>query len=292
MKTIRLIFPQWQGARLPDGWISEIPSTKEASLGYALGAKLLQYLVPENANQKTVQVPVSSVIEQRPISYGVTDRDVIAKQANDALQILKEEAPDKIITLGGECSVSVTPFTYLAKRYNGDVAVLWISANPNLSLPGDSDSGFHSMAVTALMGKGDPQIVSQLPYQIPANRILFVGLRDWGREQIRNRQKEFGMQNLSNEDIFHNSDKVLEWLRGTGAKHVLIHFNLCILDPSEIIASACKVKQGLKMQTVSRIINDVSKESDVIGLTIAESFPRTALRLQKMFSDIEIFKDA
>ena len=290
MKTIRLIFPQWQGARLPDGWIPEIPSTKEASLGYALGAKLLQYLVPENANQKTVQVPVSSVIEQRPISYGVTDRDVIAKQANDALQILKEEAPDKIITLGGECSVSVTPFTYLAKRYNGDVAVLWISANPNLSLPGDSDSGFHS--VTALMGKGDPQIVSQLPYQIPANRILFVGLRDWGREQIRNRQKEFGMQNLSNEDIFHNSDKVLEWLRGTGAKHVLIHFNLCILDPSEIIASACKVKQGLKMQTVSRIINDVSKESDIIGLTIAESFPRTALRLQKMFSDIEIFKDA
>ena len=46
------------------------------------------------------------------------------------------------------------------------------------------------------------------------------------------------------------------------------------------------------MQVISRIINDVSEENNVIGLTIAESFPRTALRLQKMFSSIRIFKDA
>ncbi len=291
MKTIRLIFPQWQGARLQEGWVPEIPNPKEACLGYSLGAKLLQYLIPENACQKTVQVPVSTSIEQRPITYGVTDRDVIAKQAGDSLNILKNEDPDRIITLGGECSVSVTPFTYLAQKYHGDVAVLWISANPNISLPGDSDSGFHSMAVTALMGKGDEQILSQLPYQIPANRILFVGLRDWGREQIRNRQKEYGIKNLSNEDILFNSNKLLEWIRNTGAKNVLIHFNLCILDPTEIIASACRVKQGLKMQTVTRIIHDVSKETNIIGLTIAESFPRNALRLQKMFADIDIFKE-
>ena len=105
-------------------------------------------------------------------------------------------------------------------------------------------------------------------------------------------EKEFGIKNLSNEDILQNSDKVLEWIRSTGAKRILVHFNLCILDPTEIIASACNVKQGLKMQVISRIINDVSEENNVIGLTIAESFPRTALRLQKMFSGIRIFKDA
>lgn len=292
MKTIRLIFPQWQGARLQDGSIPEVPNAKDARLGYSLGAKLLELLVPENKNQKTIQVPVSTALEQRPITFGVSDRDVIVKQAKEALSILEKEDPERIITLGGECSVSVTPFTYLAKKYQGDVAVLWISAFPNLSLPGDSDAGFHSMAVTALMGKGDENIMSVLPYQIPANRILYVGLRDWEREQIRNRQKEFGIKNLSNEDILQNSDKVLEWIRSTGAKRILVHFNLCILDPTEIIASACNVKQGLKMQVISRIINDVSEENNVIGLTIAESFPRTALRLQKMFSGIRIFKDA
>jgi len=148
------------------------------------------------------------------------------------------------------------------------------------------------MAVTALMGKGDELIVSNLPYQIPPSRILYVGLRDWGREQIRNRQKEYGIKNLSNEEVFQNSNKILEWIQGTGVKHVLIHFNLCILDPTEIVASVCNVKQGLKMHVISRIINDVSSASDVVGLTVAETFPRNALRLQQLFSKIHVFKDA
>jgi arginase len=143
MKTIRLIFPQWQGARLQDGSIPEVPNAKDVRLGYSLGAKLLELLVPENKHQKTIQVPVSTALEQRPITFGVSDRDVIVKQAKEALNILEKEDPERIITLGGECSVSVTPFTYLAKKYQGDVAVLWISAFPNLSLPGDSDAGFH-----------------------------------------------------------------------------------------------------------------------------------------------------
>ena len=292
MKTIRMIFPQWQGTRMQPGAIPDVPDLKDASLGYILAAKLLQILIPENSNQKTVQIPVDTTYGQRPIIYGISDRSTIVKQTKIALDTLSIENPGRIITLGGESSVSVTPFTYLAKKYSGDVAVLWISALPNLSLPGEADPGYHNMAVTAMMGKGDEEIVSQLPYQIPPERILFVGLRDWERAEIRNRQKELGMQNISNEDILQNSDKILEWIRATGAKHVLIHCNLCILDPAEILVSACNVKQGLKMETVSRIINDVSTAVDVAALSFAEGMPRTSIRLQKMFDGIQIFKNA
>lgn len=44
------------------------------------------------------------------------DRDIIAAQTAAALDILKVAAPDRIVTLGGECSASVVPFTYLADR--------------------------------------------------------------------------------------------------------------------------------------------------------------------------------
>lgn len=45
MKTIRLIYPQWQGANIAR-WIPEIPAG-EASRGYYPGSMLLAYLVPE-----------------------------------------------------------------------------------------------------------------------------------------------------------------------------------------------------------------------------------------------------
>ena len=48
--------------------------------------------------------------------------------------MLQVSNPDKIVTLGGECSVSVDPFTYLAQKYKNDVALIWIDAHPDLSL--------------------------------------------------------------------------------------------------------------------------------------------------------------
>ena len=39
--------------------------------------------------------------------------------------------------------------------------MIWIDAHPEITLPGDMYSGFHAMAVTACMGKGDKEILSK-----------------------------------------------------------------------------------------------------------------------------------
>lgn len=146
------------------------------------------------------------------------------------------------------------------------------------------------MAVTAMMGKGDKKIVNELPAAVPAKNILFVGLRDWERDQIKVRQKEYGMKNLTNADLQDGSGKVLEWIRSTGAKHVLIHFDLDVLDPAEIIPAVGVVKDGLKMQQVVGIINDVANAYEVDGLTIAEPLPRRTLQIRSMLRGINLFK--
>lgn len=57
MKTIRLIYPQWQRGNIAR-WIPNIPAD-DASRGYYLGAMLLNFLAPETSGQ-TFTVPVST----------------------------------------------------------------------------------------------------------------------------------------------------------------------------------------------------------------------------------------
>ena len=289
-KTVRLMYPQWQGARMQDGWIPEVKSLEDASQGYVLGSRLLEILAPENPSHKVVRVPVSMEYGERPITDGVTDREAIAAQTKAAREALEAKSPDRVITLGGECSVSVVPFTYLAKRFGGDVAVLWIDAHPDITLPGDVYPAYHAMAVTAMMGRGDKKILAELPSSIPAERILFVGLRDWERQQIVDRQKEYGMKHVGVKPLRESSKPVLDWIAATGAKHVLIHFDLDVLDPAEIIPAVGVVKDGMKMAEVVRVINDVSSAHEVNALTIAEPLPRTAINIRNMLQGINLFK--
>lgn len=285
--TIRLIYPQWQGGNV-SSLIPEL-SEMDSSQGYYLGAELLNFLAPKN-NQKTITVPVSLDYNRVEID-GVLDRDVILKQTKAAVEILNKENPDKIVTLGGECSVSVVPFTYLTGKYKDDIALIWIDAHPDITLPEDKTyNGYHAMAVTAIMGFGDEKIISSLPDVISPDRILFVGLRDWERQQIKDRQKEYGIKHLTSEDVRENSDKITQWIKQTGAKHILIHFDMDVLDPAEVIPAVGVVPDGMKINETVRVINDITDNFDVVGLTIAEPMPRIAIMMQNMMNSLKLMQ--
>jgi arginase len=283
-KTIRLIYPQWQGGDITR-WIPEISDPALAARGYFLGAQLLDFLAPDNGQQKFT-VPINTDIKERKTVDGVLDRDDIALQTKAALDILNIERPDKIITLGGECSVSVAPFTYLANKYKEDIAMVWIDAHPDITLPGDVYTGYHAMAVTACMGLGDKKIISQLPAKISPDKILFVGLRDWERDEVKVRQHEYGIKHLTPGDVATDSSTVTSWLKGCGASHVVVHFDMDVLDPTDIIAAVGVVPNGMKMDEVVRIINDIANEKELVGLTVAEPMPRIAIRLKNMLSQL------
>ncbi len=288
MKTIRLIYPQWQGGDIAR-WITEVPNPDDASRGYYLGAQLLNFLAPNN-EQKTFTVPITTAIAERKVIDGVLDRDIIIKQSKAALNILNMEQPNKIVTLGGECSVSVVPFTYLANKYKNDVAMIWIDAHPDITLPGDVYPAYHAMAVTACMGLGDNKIISELPAKISPSKILFVGIRDWERDEIKTRQQQYGIKHLTPEDVRANDNAIHEWLKSCGASKVVIHFDMDVLDPAEIIAAVGVVPDGMKIAEVVKVINDISKEKEIVGLTVAEAMPRTAIRIKNMLEQLPLLK--
>ena len=275
--TLRLIYPQWQGG-IVNHWMPDLPAD-DASRGYYLGAQLLNILAPPSP-QKTVEVPISLDIKDRETDLGVSARKIILKQTKAALELLHENTPEKIVTLGGECSVSVVPFTYLAAKYPDDIAIVWIDAHPDINLPYDEYKGYHAMALTACLGMGDEEILQLLPGKFKISNSLIVGLRSWD-EGMKERQKEL---------VAADSSLILEWLKGTGASKVVIHLDIDVIDPADMIAGVGIEPNGMKINEVVRAINDIASEYDLVGLTVAEPMPRIAIKLRNMLSQLPLLK--
>lgn len=284
--VIRLIYPQWQGGVISH-WMPDIPAD-DASKGYYLGAKLLNMLAPET-NQEIIEIPISLDIKDRKIENGINSYQAILNQTKSALDKIKENNPDKIVTLGGDCSVSVVPFTYLAKRYHNDIAIIWIDAHPDITLPYDEYTGYHAMALTACLGMGDKKIINLLPEKFDVSKALIVGLRSWDKG-MKERQKELKIKSLSPDEVRNDSTAILEWLKNTGVSKVVIHFDLDVLDPAEIIAGVGVEANGMKIKEVIRVINDIASKHNLVGLTIAEPMPRIAIKLKNMMNELPLLK--
>ena len=75
---------------------------------------------------------------------------------------------------------------------------------------------------------------------------------------------------------------LLDWLAGTGCTKVAIHFDVDTVDGNEIVLGLGAVPHGLTSRQVRRIVADITPAADVVGLTIAEFFPRQVMRLQQL----------
>ena len=286
--TIRLIYPQWQGGDIAS-WIPNIPA-EDASRGYYLGAMLLDFLAPET-EMRTFTVPVSTEYHERQVTDGITDKEIILKQTKAALDILDVADADKIVTLGGECSVSVPVFTWLNNKYDDDLVVVWFDQHPDVTLPTDEYTGYHAMALAACMGMGDKNIIDLLPSKISPKNVCLAGIRDYEHPYIEERVNELGLAKFTDKELSEDFSQLINWIKNTGKKKVLVHFDMDVLDPADIVAAVADTTSGgLKLQEVVRIINEIDKEFDLISLTVAEPMPRIAIRLKKMLGELPLIK--
>lgn len=288
MKTIRLIYPQWQGANIAR-WIPQIHAD-DAARGYYLGAMLLEFLTPKTECE-TFTVPVSTDISARVETDGILDRDIIVAQTKAALDTLAIANPDKVVTLGGECSVSVPVFTYLAAKYRNDVAIVWIDAHPDITQPGDDYNGYHAMALAACMGRGDSKIINLFKATIPSENICIAGLRECEYPYIEKRVDEWGLRHFSPQQLANDSSPVIDWLRSLKASKVMIHFDMDVMDPADILAAVADGPEGgLKLTEAVSLINDIAATKELVALTIAEPMPRLAIRLKSMLAGLPLMK--
>jgi arginase len=283
-RHLRLVWPQWQGAGTTSvrDLAPEFPFDV-ARRGYAVGSKILQAILPRH-DGPTAFVPVEmsdTGLEERD---GIEAKTVVLEQLRAALRLIDEHRPDQITTLGGECSISMAPFSALADKYGDDLAVLWVDSHPDVGTGESRYPGYHAMVVSALTGHGDQELLDILPARIPAERVALVGMHDWTDDSYPAITADWGLTIFAPEMLREDSTPLLGWLRGTGASKVAIHFDVDTIDADEVRLGLGADIGGLTSAEVRRIVADVDAAADVVALSIAEFIPRQAMHLQQILS--------
>ena len=140
MKTIRLLYPDYVSGNLEE---------------YYFGSNLMTHILPENSNQKLVKVDITSPDgKTKPITDGIYAKDEVISGITNAMKKIETEQPDKIITIGGNCMVSLASFDYLHGK-NERAGIIWIDAHPDVSIPSDGYPNAHAMVLGSLLGKGE-----------------------------------------------------------------------------------------------------------------------------------------
>ena len=212
-----------------------------------------------------------------------------------AQAILDSEKPEKIITIGGNCLVSLVPFDYLHNLYK-DVGIVWIDAHPDVSTPKDGYPNAHAMVLGSLLGGGASFLREKLtsPYFAPQD-LLYVGLQD-----LHYYQKQY-LDDLKVDYEIQTQGIISDLkIKGFLEKHskILVHLDIDVLDPkffaATYFANPTLVGDGsgggiMTLERLAQILALLDGQSSIMGLTIAEYLPFAEFKLQKAFEKLKIF---
>lgn len=283
-KTLRLLMPQWQGGNNPP---------------YSFGARLLAWLAPSVENTMEIEVPVEPYRGKEPsLEKGVIARTTLLNQLDSAAKIIEDHQPERIIMFGGDCLVSQAPFAYLNEKYNGTLGVLWLDAHPDVSTP-EMYQNAHAMVLGNLLGEGDEEFAARVKRPLNPELVMYGGLQETTLEE-REIIDRLNIRRAGPEALANDSSPVLEWIRKYNIKHLAVHLDLDVLNPrlfrSLLFANPEKpypmdsARGDMALKQLERLLQDVSEETEIVGLGIAEYLPWDAMNLQGFLNTLSIFK--
>jgi arginase len=285
--TLRLNMPQWQGGNEP---------------GYHFGSRLLSFLAPDpDGPVETIPVPAPLPGETLPVEQGVVARGALLAQARAARAAIEKHAPDRIVTLGGDCLVSLAPVAYLNARYGGDLGVLWIDSHPDVMTTAHSPH-VHAHVLGLLLGRGDPEFAAEVKTPVDPRHVMYAGLDAWASAEAEVIEG-LGLSHTGSQALAESSAPILEWIRRIGIGHLAVHFDLDVLDPSRfrpllfnrpgLPADAyAGVPRGRMLpDQVVRLLRDAAREVDLVGIAIAEHLPWDTMAMRDMLATLPLLSD-
>ena len=283
MKTIRLLYPD---------------SVSGGVSTYRLGARLMAALLPENESQPLVKIDVPALGDADPaVTNGIASEAAVLDGIRKARAALEAEAPDRVITVGGNCIVSLASFDHLHALYP-DAGILWIDAHPDVSLPENGYPNAHAMVLGTLLGRGAPTLAAEMKNPaFGAKDLLYVGLQglhDYQQKFLDDAGVDYSVQT----EAFVSDEVILDFL----SRHpqVFVHLDIDVLDPAffrdTYFANPALVGDGsgggrMTIEELGRILRLVSEKSETPAFTIAEYLPFEAERLAKMFEALPLFTE-
>jgi arginase len=252
MKTLKLLYPEWQGFGANNRANEGAFTVHEA---FSQGNKFVEIDVPQK--------------EHLLVEDGILGRSSIVKNSKRAFDRLDVEKPDKIFMIGGTCGSEIVPVAYLNQHYHQDLAVLWFDAHGDLNTAENSPSGhFHGMVLRTLIGDGDQLLSKFVPYPLSAAQVTLAGVRDLDAPEV-----EYASEaNISiiPPDGLTDSRLVIAAVERFGSSNVYIHLDLDFFNPEDFRGSQCPTSGGLTVNQFAPILSDLNSNYNVVGLSVVE----------------------
>ena len=248
MASSFMIVPQWQG------------SVSSRAMRLADGAEAVRADLPPSATV-TVAVPLGAGSDQ---GSGVHRLTALQRVREESLAQLRQlTAP--VVTIGGDCGVSLAPVQHALAAGGDTVAVVWFDAHPDLNTSASSPSGaFGGMVLRTLLGDGAAALVGKT--HLRSNRLVLAGTRqpDPAEEEYIEASE---IRVVTAEEF--TPDTLVVALGETGASSVYVHVDLDVLDPGEFSCLGAPVPFGLSVDTLITAIKAVCAALPLAGATIA-----------------------
>jgi len=285
--TLRLNWPQWQGGEpfAVDSLTPEL-SQEEGRLAYYIGGRIAALLAPD-ASGPVADVPVGDYDSDLPARDGIVAKDEMLAQTRAALELIEDHQADRIVTIGGSCSVSIAPLSYLAARYDDDVAIVWMDGHADSNLPGGPNAGLNTMVVSHLTGHGDAEFLALLPGRVHPSNVVLAGVHGWA-DLDRANVKNWGLTLIDPMPRDQFVANLVRWFELTGCSKVAVHLDLDVIDSDEIAYGMAREPAGITTDTVVASLQALASAGELVGITVAEFVPREAMRLRSLLRDLPL----
>ncbi len=286
-RIVRLNYPQWEGGINPN---------------YVIGNRIMNSIVPKKSSMKIIDVPVASVdrLDSFKRKNDVDAEEVLKQQISAAEQSLLLKDPDKVITIGGDCSVSLAPFNYLSGKYGDKLGIIWLDAHPDISDTTQSHH-LHEMVVSTLMHQGAKSFEKLINHPINKHQVLFAGLIAEDLRPMDDKVEKLNMKYLTPSDLENDQSPLINWIKENNFTKIAVHWDLDVLSyedfrsiyPAEPHTDPNKYPAAvgtMKLKQVFNILAEIEKNSDLVGLSIAEHMPWDAINIRNGLSKLSLFK--
>jgi arginase len=247
---INLFYPQWQGSDI----------TPELYYG---ASTIKEYLELQSASFINVPVSLNTDFE---FENNICFYKQILSQLKKAEEIIKNEQPDKIFSIGGGCDIELPIISYLNSKYS-NMNVFWLDAHGDLNTPTTSPSHlFHGMPLRCIFENIKDDNINNISInKLPIKNLTMIGTRDLDPEEtnfiFKNKIKCITVDEI----------KTLLYFDSCIKNYAYVHIDLDVLDPSIYKSVKCPAKNGLSIRQLVDTIEHIKKNFNIVGYSILES---------------------
>ena len=251
-QDLHMFFPQWQGSG---------PSTE-------------LWVAAQDLRRELTSIPFREVpVSLEPIqgsTDGILGGDAIRRQLQAQHRLIQEASPERIFTLGGDCSIEIVPVSWLNRRYGGNLAVIWLDAHGDLNSPITSTSKhFHGMPLRFLLGEGGPFTEPFQFSRITPAQVVLAGVRELDPPEEQFIQQS-GIPVLRVDELEADPGLLARYVRRQGMAEIYLHVDLDVLEPVAFPCLKCPAPGGMQIDTLLSVIGSLKRECHVVGFSVLE----------------------